>query len=300
MYKDNGTVDVEFLADVGYIANRVRILDEKLTTLPPNPLDANTAQIFCPHTNASAATAHPATQTNNSSSSSSVSNVKASERIINEFYDTHQNYHRNRERAAVEKHFREKSPSKLLKLSNGGHTMNNTNRGEPQNSTIRDNSSAPSDTEVSSIGDTAVAVTRNAHCVDDDDATIAQRAPVKRQQTGRGSISQPMPEIQISSSEDTEQGTNSGEQIAVSPGSPLNSDERAGTGSCGHYCGGWQSAICTDQLSDEDLRALVVELKQRVDFTERMNWLCEYLAISSFACNKLTHTQHISRILVLQ
>lgn len=56
--------------------------------------------------------------------------------------------------------------------------------------------------------------------------------------------------------------------------------EGTGTGTCSHYCGGWQSSICANQLSDDDLRKLVVELKRKVEFTERMNWLCEYIFCS--------------------
>lgn len=284
MYKDNGTVDVEFLADVGYIANRIRSLDDKLTTLAPNPLDANTAQIFCNHPNATALTvtnsqscsSNPNQSSNCSGSgigSSGSSNVKASEKVITEFYERHQNYHRNRERAAVEKQFREKSPSKLYHLTNGGDTMNNTNRGGSHIDTI---SESPADiAESSETEPQNVEPIKAAH---DDDVTTAQQPQFKRQQTGRGSFSQPMPEIQISTSEDTDQRKNSVELLQsrepLSPGSPLSSDG-GGTGSCGHYCGGWQSSICTEQLSDEDLRQLVLELKQRVEFTERMNWLCE-------------------------
>lgn len=281
MYKDNGTVDVALLADVGYISNRVRHLDEKLVTLTPNPLDANTAQILCHQASGSAASGQQSCNGRLAKLSSCIDSnddVKASEQIINKFYDTHQNYHRDRERAAVAKHFREKSPSKLCHLTNGGDTMNNTNRVESENisNTSELPAAASADIEASNVADAASSTASTSNVCDDDSAS-AQRAQLKRQQTSRGSFSQPMPEIQISSSEDTDERKNSADQIQVSPvspSSPLNYDNRS-AGSCSHYCGGWQSSICTDQLNDEDLRKLVLELKQRVEFTERMNWLCE-------------------------
>lgn len=91
-----------------------------------------------------------------------------------------------------------------------------------------------------------------------------------------------MPEIQISGSEDDgpasavrpEIDDSSGGSGGVGAGNT--GFEGTGTGTCSHYCGGWQSSICASELSDEDLRKLVVELKRKVEFTERMNWLCEY------------------------
>lgn len=277
MYKDNGTVDVELLADVGYITNRARSLDEKLTTLAKNPLDANTAQIFCYNPNVTTSTAHQSKpcsvhqrEAHNCIGSDNIitsrADIDTSERILNEFYETHQKYHQDRERDAIEKHFREKAPSKLFQLIGGGdNTMNNTNRAE-----INTISEVPSAAEATANteNETLDTVAEDISAQDD----YAQRPSFKRQQTGRGSFSQPMPEIQISISEDTDRSPNKAEHgFHQSPISP----NIGGTGSCGHYCGGWQSSICTDQLNDEDLRKLVLELKQRVEFTERMNWLCE-------------------------
>lgn len=98
-----------------------------------------------------------------------------------------------------------------------------------------------------------------------------------------------MPEIQISRSDDDRPT-----RIAVQPEIDESSEgggsgggssfEGTGTGTCSHYCGGWQSSICANQLSDEDLRKLVVELKRKVEFTERMNWLCK-LRVTSIARN---------------
>lgn len=93
-----------------------------------------------------------------------------------------------------------------------------------------------------------------------------------------------MPEIQISGSDDdrpvsstvrTDIDDNSGGGIGYDF---AGNDDRSldGSGTCSHYCGGWQTSVYANQLSDENLRKLVVELKRKVEFTERMNWLCEY------------------------
>lgn len=110
-----------------------------------------------------------------------------------------------------------------------------------------------------------------------------------------------MPEIQISGSEDDCPASAVHPEIDDSSGGSGGSGgvgaantgfEGTGTGTCSHYCGGWQSSICASDLSDEDLRKLVVELKRKVEFTERMNWLCEYtlrlLTIISWNNVKLT------------
>lgn len=89
---------------------------------------------------------------------------------------------------------------------------------------------------------------------------------------------QQMPEIQISGSDDDRTTTPTSAtklHTEVDDSGSGGAFDSTGTGTCSHYCGGWQSSICANQLSDEDLRKLVVELKRKVEFTERMNWLCE-------------------------
>lgn len=298
MYKDNGTVDVEFLAEVGYIAHRVRKLDknleQKISALGPNPLDANTAHIHC--TNATAATTsatvvsqcdHKSVKFDKTSSDlKKTSEVKANfsppststqatnkfENIIIALYEKHQEYHIDKERVTVEKYYREKSPSKLYHLTNGKDTMNSgsTNQDHPhQQQNVSEPGTLSLLEEVDGNNETTI----------DSKSNDSNVSPSKRIANARGSISQPTPEIQISNSDGST--TTAASSIIIdqakeplSPGNPLYTGG-SGAGSCGHYCGGWQTSICTDQLNDEDLRALVFELKRKVEFTERMNWLCE-------------------------
>lgn len=298
MYKDNGTVDVEFLAEVGYIAHRIRKLDEnledKIAALGPNPIDANTANLYCANatvTSASAAAVsqceHKSVKFDKSSSdlkkASEVKNIVSSastsqatnnfEDITIDLYETHQEYHKDKERAAVQKYYREKSHSRLYYLTNGRDTMNNSSANQDhhqqQQQNVSDAGTLTLIEEVEGNNETSIETKSS-----DGNASCSKRITA-----ARGSISQPMPEIQISNSDGNTTAAvspNILEQTTepISPGSPLYTGG-SGTGSCGHYCGGWQTAICTDQLSDEDLRTLVFELKRKVEFTERMNWLCE-------------------------
>lgn len=305
MYKDNGTLDVELLAEVGYIAQRIRDLDVKVSALGPNPLDANTALVHCP--NACATTSHcPSNQT----ASDANSELKASEtslpikpsveleNAIIEFYEKHLAYHKDKERAAVQKQFRDKTHSRLYQLSTVGDTMNSGSPSRGSNNASDCSASNQVDGHNKEI-ERAVAAETNPVELNADGETknISGSSPLcgdgavplgKRNSVARGSFSQPMPEIQISASEDIVRTSISAgsdlQKDPSSPGSAYSGDGIGrGTGSCGHYCGGWQSAICTDQLSDEDLRNLVLELRRKVEFTERMNWLCKYIIESSLA-----------------
>lgn len=275
MYKDNGSVDVELLAEVGYIAHSVRNLDEKLSTLAPNPLDANTINVICPDATGNNQCHHQSAQSSNESSElKAPSNLQ---NIIIDFYEKHQEFHLEKERAVVEKYFRGKPHSKLYKLTSGQDTMNNSNPNR-NSSNVSDSSALNliGEENIDNIEIDNLAPSRS------NDATVSC---LQRNSVGRGSISQPMPEIQISNSEDTNgataaaisTGLDQQHKEQVTPSSPLRSIA-FGSGSggiCGHYCSGWQSAICTEQLSDEDLKNLVIELKNKVEFTERMNWLCK-------------------------
>lgn len=305
MYKDNGTVDVELLAEVGYIAHSIRNLDKKLSTLAPNPLDANTTNVICPDATGSNQCHHQSALSSKESSEPKPSSKL--ENIIIDFYEKHQEFHLDKDRAAVEQYFRDKSHSRLYQLTSGQDTMNNSNPNRSSNN-VSDTSAFQliGDEHKDNIESDSNLTPSKSH-----DATVQC---LQRNSVGRGSISQPMPEIQISNSDDTNEATATAsldqqhkEQISPSS-SPLKIGGGFGGGSggtCGHYCSGWQSAICSDQLSDEDLRKLVSELKNKVDFTERMNWLCEYRLVSYLLLhvapntyrNQLFDTFHFSLII---
>lgn len=111
-----------------------------------------------------------------------------------------------------------------------------------------------------------------------------------------------MPEIQISGSDD-DRPVSSTVRTDIDDNSVgigydfAGSDDRSldGSGTCSHYCGGWQTSVYANQLSDENLRKLVVELKRKVEFTERMNWLCEYTVDTLIAIN-LFHPMSFARV----
>lgn len=301
MYKDNGTLDVELLAEVGYIAQRIRDLDVKVSALGPNPLDANTALVHCPNACATTSHCHSIQTVPDANSelkaSETVVPIKPSielENAIIQFYEKHLAYHKEKERAAVQKQFRDKTHSRLYQLSTAGDTMNSGSPSRGSNNASDCSASNRVDSHNKEIERAVAAetgpleLTAEAETKDNSsssplcgDGTVAAVSLGKRNSVARGSFSQPMPEIQISASEDIVTSS-------ISPGSDHQKDPSSsgsafsvdgigrGTGSCGHYCGGWQSAICTDQLSDEDLRNLVQELRRKVEFTERMNWLCKY------------------------
>lgn len=283
MYKDNGTVDVELLADVGYIAHRLRNLDAKLSALGPNPLDANTTEIRCP--NATNTTGSSSNRCHNNSDSTSIITTEQlkttveSEKTIIDFYEKHQEYHLDKERATVANYYRDKTHSKLYQLtSNGEDTMNNSSPNRCANN-VSDSGSALELTSNEEKTSCESLIESKASPTFRNNDGIA--SGLQRNSAGRGSISQPMPEIQISNTEDSTTKTISTSIEQISSNSPLKIAEsylgRGSGGSCGHYCSGWQSSICTDNLTDEDIRNLVIELKSKVDFTERMNWLCKYL-----------------------
>lgn len=278
MYKDNGTVDVELLAEVGYIAHSIRNLDKKLSTLAPNPLDANTTNVICPDATGSNQCHHQSAQS--SKESSELKPSSKLENIIIDFYDKHQEFHLEKDRAAVEQYFGDKSHSKLYQLTSGQDTMNNSPNRNSNN--VSDSSA------FQLIGDESKDSTDSDSNLTPSKSHDATVPCLQRNSVGRGSISQPMPAIQISNSDETSEAaaaaiSTSLDQQHKEQASPNSSPLKSGggfggrsAGTCGHYCSGWQSAICSDQLSDEDLRKLVSELKNKVEFTERMNWLCEY------------------------
>lgn len=298
MYKDNGTLDVELLAEVGYIAQRIRDLDVKVSALGPNPLDANTALVHCPNACATTSPCH-SIQT----ASDANSELKASETVlpirpsielenaIIQFYEKHLAYHKEKERAAVQKQYRDKTHSRLYQQSTVGDTMSSGSPSRGTNNASDCSASNRIDSHNKEIERTVAAETGPLELTAEAETkNTSSSSPLhgdgavplgKRNSVARGSFSQPMPEIQISASEDIVTSSLSPgsdhQKEPSSPGSAFSGDGIGrGTGSCGHYCGGWQSAICADQLSDEDLRNLVLELRRKVEFTERMNWLCKY------------------------
>lgn len=102
----------------------------------------------------------------------------------------------------------------------------------------------------------------------------------------RNSIAnQQMPEIQISNSDEQPKTRKSlTDNFETKEPTAESSEERASSsihettgGICSHYCAGWQtSTIWSNQLDEDVLRTLIMELKHKIEFTERMNWLCKY------------------------
>lgn len=361
MYKDNGKLNVELLADVGDIAHRLRNLDEKLALNlddpryqqaiqhygPPSISLASAATIDsssaadsqCPDTSAAiaepiaasppqppapppqqpqpssapstslplaASTTPPSAsphQRRRSSAAQIAHNIgekisdlgpstqhrrysnKQVEDIILDFYEKHLIFHQNREKekfAAVAHELSETLPHSCLFQSTGDDAANMNNlpmstaSGKCSTSDTSHGAQAPSDDQ--STGDRLPSIKTAVSVIQHE-----SQPPLKRH-----SITQPMPEIQISSSDEltkprkslTDQllsrdPSSSGYDDIVSIVLEGTSSGRS-AGSCSHYCSGWQTMLFDGQLNDDDLRTLVMELKHKVEFTERMNWLCKY------------------------
>lgn len=336
MYKDNGKLDVELLAEVGCIAHRIRNLDEKLALdqtksacfkypyPAPDPAAAlatvatpsitvdceqtsskrknstqsiqiaqeigdklNDISVSTEPTSIVQATSDDDRNTSKSAAAGAAAagcggrrySNKHIEDIILEFYEKHLIYHQNleKERIAAQgdtQHIR----SKIYRLTSAAnHTMNDSSTATASNTgnttTAIAAAAAPELTAIVDDGDSSSAI--GVHAESECESRVCGANDDGCQQ---------MPEIQISRSDDDRPASvvrpeiddNSGSGGGGGGGGGDSGFEGTGTGTCSHYCGGWQSAICANQLSDEDLRKLVVELKRKVEFTERMNWLCEY------------------------
>lgn len=339
MYKDNGKLDVELLAEVGLIAHRIRDLDEKLalkqykttatgccypftkidnqitdasssltvsaTTAtaaipPPRPhkkLSFQSIQIAQDITNKinettatlpSSSSAEKITTTTTAATEIAARHYsnKQIEDIILEFYEKHLIYHQNQDKerfAELKKQSNYENRSKIYRLtSSDNHNMNDlpieSNKCNQTNTEI-DHVDQLVDT-VTDDNETATSATDpNAKCstlVNSDAGKLSSSSCCSsNNNVKRNSIvNLQMPEIQISNSDDDISNPLT-ELEKTEFGLVSGGDGDGAAGTCSHYCGGWQSSICTTQLSDEDLRTLVIELKQKVEFTERMNWLCE-------------------------
>lgn len=329
MYKDNGKLNVELLAEVGDIAHRLRNLDKKLALNLNDPRYQQAIQHYGLASPANRSTtieanksdnkctdANPVTTTTSSSSSQkqniaaqiaqdisekiSGSDILSSssqqrrysnkqlEDIILEFYEKHLIFHQNQEKERIaqslnEKYDKTKPKSRIYQLTSGdSNNMNNllTTKTHSKCSTSDNNDGNTvdnlTDTKFESINKqnelTATTTTTVAH------PNSGKRNSIANQQ---------MPEIQISSSDEqtkprkslTEQQHISKDTgIGLSEEKPHLFETTSSTGgTCGHYCSGWQTSICGNQLNDDDLRTLVMELKYKIEFTERMNWLCKYI-----------------------
>lgn len=347
MYKDNGKLDVELLAEVGFIAHRIRNLDEKLALdqtksacfkypyPAPDPAAAlatvatPSITVDCEQTSSKrknstqsiqiaqeigdklndiSVSAEPssivhATSDDDRNNCKSAAGAAAAgcggrrysnkhiEDIILEFYEKHLIYHQNleKERIAAQgdiQHIR----SKIYRLTSAdNHTMNDSSTAAASNT----GNTTTTIAAVAAAATELTAVAAERAIVDEGDPRSATIGGVHAESESESRVCganddgcQQMPEIQISRSEDDrpasavrpeiDDNSGSGGGGGGGGGGGDSGFEGTGTGTCSHYCGGWQSSICANQLSDEDLRKLVVELKRKVEFTERMNWLCEY------------------------
>lgn len=338
MYKDNGKIDVELLAEVGDIAHRLRSLDERLAL----NLDDPRIQQELQHCQTSAAQSsdeppsdHQCTSSERRSSLAAqvAQNIgdrisdasstapapeatqqrryssKQVEDIILEFYEQHLIYHQNleKERLATSAGTETNEPrrSRIYRLTIGdSNNMNNS-----PSSTANDKcSTSNTGDNIDSLGDGKLfeQITTIPNDSTDESsekttstATTAEAVTTTTASGGkRNSIAiQQMPEIQISNSDeqpktrksltieqfeqkDSIDDSTSDEKSATHETPTATTTTTAsGTGTggiCGHYCAGWQTSIWNNKFDDDVLRKLVMELKHKIEFTERMNWLCKY------------------------
>lgn len=356
MYKDNGKINVELIAEVGDIAHRLRSLDKRLALNLDDPRLQYELQ-NCPLTTAT--TAHTSTDESKpdhqcSSTSERRPSLAAQiaqdigdrisggsaaaaapdpealqqrrysskqvEDIILEFYEKHLIYHQNLEKerwAATFARENEIEPrrSRILQLTSGdSNNMSNlpsstastkcstSNSGENADSHVsRDNLSEQTTSKHSEL-------TAEPNKLSTTTTTTASTTPITASGKRNSIANQPMPEIQISNSDEQPKPRKSlTEQQLFEPREPIvdsTSEEKSAVheqsttititttttttttttsstspitgGICGHYCAGWQTSIWSNQLDDDVLRTLVMELKHKIEFTERMNWLCKY------------------------
>lgn len=370
MYKDDGKLNVELLADVGDIAHRLRNLDKKLSldlndprlktefqnskippinakkraTAPPTAEDeksnnqcsnetittgetstgrrasaaAQIAQdigerIIGPIASASgsacantSSTNHPSSDIGSHSQSRRYSN-KQVEDIILDFYEKHLIYHQNQEKdtrlVGVTGEASEPSKSRIQRLSDTDSNKNNMNN-LLQSKTESKCSSYHGETADTSLSGTTTSTSSSSS----EQIKLKKELTTESTETNvincgkRNSLAnQPMPEIQISNSDEQAKPRKS---LAESTFESKDIDRDIGStddtigvtyettvtgGTCSHYCAGWQTSIYNNQLNDDDLRTLVMELKHKIEFTERMNWLCEYFCDY---CRLFLHVLH--------
>lgn len=194
--------------------------------------------------------------------------------------------------------------SRIYCLTSGDNNMNSLSQSKSPSgkcSTSANDENVVGDSSSSGVDNKNAAIKQNELIATDssvnttsasDSTTIGQHSPINFGK--RHSLAtQQMPEIQISNSDEQMKPRRSIAELyehketdnksSSSDTDIQKTNEAAATagGICGHYCAGWQPSIFQGQLSDEDLHALVMELKRKIEFTERMNWLCKYIKIVS-------------------
>lgn len=314
MYKDNGKINVELLAEVGDIAHRIRNLDEKLDlnlddpnrpeptynfyrpTAPAAPASEESAancssDIANQCTDASSSERRPSaaqiaqdiserisgTATTSDSTAQRRYSTKQLEDIILEFYEQHLIYHRNQEKEQlIEAQAGEPRRSRIFQLtSNSDSTMNTGLSTKTTSNHGNNDGNVAVDSSCNRAIESAASETAGELL-----ATNIEHSPVNSGGKRNSIANQQMPEIQISNSDEQMKPRRS---IAELPEFDYNDDRNKSRdatstsgGICSHYCAGWQPTAFGDQLNDDDLQSLVMELKRKIEFTERMNWLCKY------------------------
>lgn len=316
MYKDNSKINVSLLAEVGDIANRLRSLDKRLALNLDDPRYQQELQ-QCPaaaHCSSESKTEHQCSERRPSSAAQIAQDIgdrisgsagtsdsepsqqqqqqyqpqrryssKQVEDIILEFYEKHLIYHQSVEKerlASATAETTEPIRSRIYRLTDGHlNNMSNLPSSKASNKCSSSNLGDNADSNVSGDNLTEQTTKQNELTAELSEQTTAASGK-------RNSIAnQPMPEIQISNSDEPPK-TRKSLTEPYEPKEPTaeSTEEKAGIidstiatgGSCGHYCAGWQTSIWNNQLDENVLRTLVMELKHKIEFTERMNWLCKY------------------------
>lgn len=360
MYKDNGKINVELLAEVGDIAHRLRNLDKRLALDLNDPrylqqaqhyqgaahcstereskspdtepacserrpsLAAKFAQDISDRLNASASASNTADASSPSLPSTQSQeepqpqpqyqptrrySSKLIEDIILEFYEKHLIYHQQLESErltnATTQSLDQPTKSRIYRLTDGDpDNMSNLSAStDPGNCSSSNFSNIDSENAVRNLDSENSSIDRaskpNESTTSELTAAAAAVAPTTSGGAAAGKrnslANQPMPEIQISNSDEqpkkhkslseqlpqneskepTTIESNEEQQPHEATPSPTLATSTIG-GICGHYCAGWQSPSWSNQLDDNILLTLVMELKHKVEFTERMNWLCKY------------------------
>lgn len=364
MYKDNGKINVELLAEVGDIAHRLRNLDKRLALDLNDPrylqqlqhyqgvaasaasksepqcserrpsLAAQIAQDISDRLSASAGTSDTESSPSSPSHTSQQQpqqhsqqqrrySSKQVEDIILEFYEKHLIYHQKLESERAAKpvpSVDELKRSRIYRLTGGdSYNMSNVSSSDPgkcSTSNFDENAVRKFDGANSSIdraGEPSESIPESIRSELETTIKAAAAATTATTPAPAGGkrnsfANQPMPEIQISDSDEQPKKCKSlSEQLpqpepkeSTTIESSEEQQQQASTndiaaaaaaatttgGNCGHYCAGWQTPSWSNQLDDNVLLTLVMELKHKVEFTERMNWLCKYPSISIH-----THTQ---------
>lgn len=319
MYKDNGKINVELLAEVGDIAHRLRTLDKRLALNLDDPRyqqELQHCQTSTAHCSSESKPDYQCTSSERRPSSAAqiaqdigdrVSgsagdtytpqpsqqrrySSKQVEDIILEFYEKHLIYHQNQEKerlaAIAANESSEPRRSRIYRLTSGD--PNNMSQLPSTQTSSKCSTSYSGENADNQISDDNLAKQTTSKQTELTTEASARPIATSTASGKRNSIAnQPMPEIQISSSDEQPKTRKSlSEQCEPRESTVDSTSEEKSTaheptasttgGSCGHYCAGWQTSIWTNQLDDDVLRTLIMELKHKIEFTERMNWLCKY------------------------